>query len=243
MEDVCLKTNKDNGFYYEVWTNQSHRSLKFNELGIQTKIDLTAPFILQAPYLEAMIQGMHFTSNAKKILILGLGGGALVHYLTHYYKNIKLTVIEKEKEVVDCAIDYFLVNIKNINLKVIDAYEFIKKSQQKFDIIFADIFSLDGIMPYSLPEFYGYCKNLLSSKGTLICNNIFREPNDIKRLLTEKCQYFEGKLLTYPIKEHLNLITIGTSSNSFEKKLKKLSHNNIIKITSKSIKYGYICDL
>lgn len=74
-------------------------------------------------YLQAMLLGLLLTNNHKHITILGLGAGALVNCLSHYFPQAKIHVVEIRKAVIDIAEAWF--NLPTLdNLTVIHALRF-----------------------------------------------------------------------------------------------------------------------
>ncbi len=95
----------------------------------------------------------------KKILIIGGGDGAVAEEVLKYkfIKNIDL--VDIDKEVVDLSKKYFKrINnnsLKNKKIKIFhaDAYNFIKKTEKKYDLVIAD-----------RPDPIGAGKNLFKNK-------------------------------------------------------------------------------
>ena len=51
---------------------------------VQSRVNLTAPHTLMAPYTRAMFAGYLYQPHPRRVLIVGLGGGAMVRFLTHH---------------------------------------------------------------------------------------------------------------------------------------------------------------
>ena len=91
----------------------------------------------------------------ENILVLGVAGGSVIKTLVDEVKfKGKITGVEIDPEIVDIANTYFKLNeIKNLELIVEDAFEFVLKTKESFDLIIIDIFQ-DTTMPSFLFEDY-----------------------------------------------------------------------------------------
>src|SRR5207244_11177928 len=82
----------------------SRRALLFvDESGkadvVQTLIDLKQPERLQHPYARAMMTGLLYPAESASVLLIGLGGGAFVHFLNRQFPELRLDVIELDPAV------------------------------------------------------------------------------------------------------------------------------------------------
>lgn len=116
----------------------------------------------------------------KNVLLLGLGGGNIIHILQKKYPNIKITVIEWDEVMVGIAKDLKLFSLnQNVKISNRDAYEAIQNMSDKFDLIIVDLFT--GPTP---PEFLGKeetvlnLKKLLKQDGQMFLN-VYRHVNYI----------------------------------------------------------------
>ena len=124
---------------------------------LETEIDLTRPEFLQVRYTQDMLAVYpFFTQKPKRALLIGLGGGAMVHALHAYDPELDLEVVEIDPVVVRFARTYFGIQALEIKakqtstkLKVItaDGFDYLKSSQgahqepaKTYDIIWMDAF-------------------------------------------------------------------------------------------------------
>lgn len=73
---------------------------------VETKVDLEKPHELLAPYSHCMFLSYVFRPKQENVLIVGLGGGAMVHFLRHYDPQVKIDVVEIDAVVVGIADQY-----------------------------------------------------------------------------------------------------------------------------------------
>ncbi|MBT8141341.1 MAG: polyamine aminopropyltransferase [Gammaproteobacteria bacterium] len=115
--------------------------------------------------------------KAKRVLIIGGGdGGMLREVLKHDVEHV--TQVEIDKAVVDMAIE-FLPNHSagayddpRLNLVISDGMDFVKTTNEKFDVIISD--STDPIGPGEVlftENFYQLAKNSLNENGIMATQN------------------------------------------------------------------------
>lgn len=149
----------------------------------------------------------------ENVLILGVAGGSVIKTLVDEIKfKGKIKGVEIDKEVVDIANKYFRLNeIKNLEIIIDDAFEFVLKTKDKYDLIIIDIFQ-DTKMPNFLFEdfFINRVNFLLNTEGFILFNTMVITQKDRIRNLDYK-KKFDGKysLRMYPkVEEHNELFTI-----------------------------------
>jgi spermidine synthase len=122
----------------------SQRALLFvDEAGkadvVQTLIDLKQPERLQHLYARAMMAGLLYPAETKSILLIGLGGGALVHFLNAYFPEVSLDVVELDPAVVKVARDYFgTAGNARTRIFVGDGRDFLQRAAGRYDLILLD---------------------------------------------------------------------------------------------------------
>lgn len=157
--------------------------------------------------------GFERIRNFENILILGVAGGSVIKTLVDEVKfKGKITGVEIDKEVVEIANKYFKLNeIKNLELFVDDAFEFVLKTKDKYDLIIIDIFQ-DTTMPNFLFEdfFINRINFLLNVDGFILFNTmVINEKNRIRNLDYKKKFDANYSIRMYPkVETHNELFTI-----------------------------------
>lgn len=109
------------------------------------------------------------------ILVLGVAGGSVIHTLIDEFKYTgKITGVEIDPGVIDIANRYFgLDKLANLSIIIDDAFEFILKTSDTYDLIIVDIFA-DVEMPNFLfePFFVNRLHFLLNKKGYVLFNTM-----------------------------------------------------------------------
>ncbi len=112
------------------------------------------------------------TSEPKKILLLGLGGGNVVKLLQEKYPDALITVVEWDEVMITLAKKIGLFS-HNENVKIIcsDAFVILPTLKESYDLIIIDLFT--GEIPpqeMTYSEVLLDCRRLLQSKGLLLVN-------------------------------------------------------------------------
>lgn len=151
--------------------------------------------------------------NFKSILILGVAGGSVIETLKKEIKFTgKITGVEIDATVIDLANKYFGLNKYN-NLEIVndDAFEFVLKTKETYDLIVIDIFQ-DTNMPNFLFEdyFINRVNYLLNVNGFILFNTMALQYKDRRRNAIYKSKFDNNySVRLYPkIEEHNELFTI-----------------------------------
>lgn len=151
--------------------------------------------------------------NFESVLVLGVAGGSVIKTLVDEVKfKGKITGVEIDEEVVKLANSYFKLNeIPNLELVIEDAFEFILKTKESYDLIIIDIFQ-DTKMPNFLFEEY-FINNInskLKVNGFILFNTMVLGFQDRRRNATYKSRFNQNySVRMYPkIEVHNELFTI-----------------------------------
>jgi len=155
----------------EVVDAGAKRYLKFgndHEQSLQVKAQ---PHIPQHEYSRAIMLSLLMV-NPKTACVLGLGAGTLVKSLLHARPQLTLHAVELRPAVIKVAHNYFqLQRDTRLTVENADAFEFIHSTEQKFDLVIADLYLHDGIDQRQLHQtFIRDTHRRLTEKGWLVLN-------------------------------------------------------------------------
>lgn len=108
----------------------------------ETRMNINKPEILLAPYTRAMFASYLLRPRPKRVLIIGLGGGAMVHFLAHHEPDLVVDAVEIDPIVVKIAKSHFkLPSSDQINVITADAFDHLAATKpQTYDVIYMDAF-------------------------------------------------------------------------------------------------------
>jgi spermidine synthase len=82
-----------------------------------------------------------FIPQPERALIVGLGGGGMVHFLKQFDPDLRLDVIEIDPSVIAVADEYFHVRSDaKLNIIKRDARDFLYDGKERYDVIYMDAF-------------------------------------------------------------------------------------------------------
>ena len=173
------------------------RLLSFGSKLEQSSVLMGKPYYLIHEYTQIMLLGILFV-DARRITLLGLGGGGLVHCLSHYFPESTIQVVEIRQAVIDVAYDWFDLPRQD-NLQVVndDALHYLSKLKPgSSDIIFSDLYEAGGMSAcQEQQEFIVACYQALSEQGCLVLN--FHHKPHRGSLLMDTIESFFSEIIVY----------------------------------------------
>ncbi|SHH68244.1 spermidine synthase [Flavobacterium johnsoniae] len=148
------------------------------------------------------------------ILVLGVAGGSVIKTLVDEieYKG-KITGVEIDAEMIQIANQYFNLNeIQQLEIVIDDAFEFVLKTKDKYDLIIIDIFEDTNMPNFLFEKFFSerICF-LLKDRGFVLFNTmILDEAHNVRnrKYISEiNPELFTSKMLPR-IEVHNELIII-----------------------------------
>ncbi len=162
--------------------------------------------------------GFYKIKAMQSVLVLGVAGGSVIKTLVDEVKFAgKITGVEIDPVVIHLANTYFsLDRIPNLQIVIGDAFEFVLKTQEKYDLIIIDIFQ-DTTMPNFLFEkfFMDRIGHLLRPKGHILFNTMMLDAEHEKRNEKYLIEFNNKpyKVKTIPrVERHNELIIIEKSA-------------------------------
>jgi len=149
----------------------------------------------------------------NNVLVLGVAAGSVIKTLADEinFKG-KITGVEIDPVAIEIANKYFgLDKIHNLEIVIDDAFEFVLKTKEKYDLIIIDIFQ-DTEMPNFLFEdfFINRINFLLNVNGFILFNTMTLTDNNIERNLKYRTRFNSNySVRMYPkVEVHNELFTI-----------------------------------
>jgi len=186
---------------------------------IETLWNMKRPYELVTHYSRLMFASYFFMPEQKQVLIIGLGGGAMVHFYEHYDPEVKVDAVEIDAKVVEFADKYFDVRTqKNTKIITEDAFKYLKENKTRYDVIYMDAFlkPSEGTDATGHPlrlkttEFYKGLREQLTPEGIVVINlNVYQGTND--DLATVRAAY--PQVYTFRATTP-NMIVVGTWEKS-----------------------------
>ncbi|MHB9003492.1 MAG: spermidine synthase [Coriobacteriia bacterium] len=156
-----------------VTEDDTTRHLRF-DASHQTAIDLDDPYVSRIRYPDYMHLALALNPDAKRVLVLGLGGGAITKRFWRDYPELSVDSVEIDKVVVDVSRRYFAITEdERSRIFVDDARRYVQHTTETYDIIIVDAYYSDSL-PFHLTtqEFLGELKECMNPDGVIAYNVI-----------------------------------------------------------------------
>jgi spermidine synthase len=139
--------------------------------------------------------GVRPSIGAKSILVLGVGGGTVIHLLHDFFPGARIVGVDIDPAIIGISKKYFgLKGMEGLTLKAADAQEFVKKEAQArrtYDVAVIDLFVGRHIPAFVTKDtFMRNVKSLLGPGGFVLINYL-RE-----REYGTRSDAFAGRLTT-----------------------------------------------
>lgn len=191
------------------------RSLHFGTAPKQSAMALAEPERLELSYVRAMLAGLMFAPEPRRVLALGLGGGSLVKFLLDHFPGCQIEAVEFRAAVVEVAHRFFgLPGDPRLAIHIGDAREFVRQQALSgvppYDHIFVDIYDDRGLSAsVNERDFFAATRDLLDPRGVFSLNlwgsdrDSFRDSVDLLK------QHYGSHTLRLPVIGRGNIIGFG----------------------------------
>jgi len=221
----------------EVWQEGTVRYLYIQDkTAIQSQLDMERKEKLLLQHSRAMMSFLLFQSNPKSILLFGLGGGSIIHFLCHWFPELKITVVDVNCKVLNIAKKYFDISeTPQVSIQLADASIYINQTKQKnLSAILVDVHNGKCLPDFLYnQDFIEQCFRALSSEGMLVINVLVNNDQEFLNIMTALRQCFTGISLCMTLENQQNILLFAFKS-PVELDMNKLS----VKADEYQRKYG-----
>ncbi len=169
------------------------RYLRFDN-SFQSGMWLDDPIRTRFAYTDYLHLGIAYKPDTRRVLVIGLGGGALQKRLHRDFDDVEVTSVELDPDVVDAAYRWFaLPRGDRLPVVVEDGRRFLREDSRRWDLIVVDAFYADGV-PFHLTtlEFVELLRSRLVPGGIVATNVLGALKGDDSRLLRAVAKTYGG---------------------------------------------------
>lgn len=182
--------------------------------------------------------------NIQRVLVLGVGGGAVIHQLQRYFKPTDIIGVELNPTHIMVAKRYFGINHKLAMLVEADAVQWLEDySGPPFDMIIEDLFGEQDGEPLRAvkanKDWIGKLNSHLSERGLLVMN--FTSRDDLKNCAAvsyKKVAKLFASSFQLTIADYDNAIGAFLKTPSSSQRLRKNINNVDILKKSKNLEFN-----
>ena len=162
-------------FYHRIRVEEDEEArYMYFDRTLQSAMTLKDPTALRLVYSRYVSVAMTFRPDAKRMLLIGVGGGSIPKKLNKEFPNMVIDAIDLDPEVIRIAKDHFnLAENKNLALHAQDGRLFLARTQHQYDVIMLDAYFTDS-MPFHLAtkQFFELTRKKLAPGGIVVANLI-----------------------------------------------------------------------
>jgi spermidine synthase len=188
------------------------RTLQFGREGvIQSRVNLDDPMDLKLQYTRAAMLAWALVPAPRRVLIIGLGGGAMPRYLHRVLPKAHIDVAELDPAVHRVAREYFgLPDDDRLQVHVGDGRAYVHGAAEQWDLIVLDAYG-DSDIPRHLAtaEFLTDVKAHLAEHGVVSGNVWSRDSNVLYDAMARTWVEAFGPLCIVPIEGSSNRIFLA----------------------------------
>ena len=169
--------------HIRVYRRHNVRTMTFvrdtGQEAFQSQVNLDRPYELHFAYLHDMFASYLFRPQQEKVLIVGLGGGSMIHFLRHYEPLLQIDAVEIDPAVVNIAKNYFGVRPDDkVKILTTDGIKYLETTDAQYDVIYMDAFlkpsagtdSTGAPLRLRTLNFYGEVQKRLTPGGVVVIN-------------------------------------------------------------------------
>lgn len=161
-----------------------------------------------------LLPGFCLNQPPKSVLVLGLGGGTLVHLIRHFFPEASITCVELDAEHIRIAKRWFKIPTKNVSLVHGDAYEYLQSNKERFDWIVDDVFQHvtgDPQRGFPIQRAYELYLRNISDNGILSLNLIGQQQRKQAKHLLLQSKFDLGLQFSHPLYDNRILCLMADS--------------------------------
>ncbi len=172
-------------------------------------INRKQPQKLALANLEYLMGVLLFLPAPQKVLLLGTGGGSLIHFFRYHYPRCQLTSVDFDAELQELMHQKMLLPLADENLVYIidEASHYLLDCEFKFDLILVDIFSGSQSPGWLLESpCIHQLHGLLSDRGAVAYNLLVDSDFRFKLFYRQLAQVFKQQTLYLPVEGFENTL-------------------------------------
>ena len=207
-----------------VWEQGKLRWMSFDEI-MQTVINLSNPTQLVAPFSRAMFASLLFVDTPRRVLLVGMGGGAIARHFHNLDANVMGDVVEWSDDVVRIAKTFFEFPGEDNGWKtyISDARNYIKSTTNKYEMIMVDVAERsqtpDWVSDINCLERF---KKILMTNGIVVFNLLVSDGNIFLEFLRNIRKVFDGKTACLSVPDYQNIVVFAFKKASLYSDINEL---------------------
>jgi spermidine synthase len=198
--------------HLEVWDEGHRRSLWFDDVILQSEIDLADAGRLPNPVNRAMLVPLMLNPALGSVLLAGCGGGAIARWFHAHEPTIAGDAVELSAAVAGVAREFFYFPPETSNWRLIvdDIQAHLQATTRDYDFILVDLAERQRTPAWVIGEhFLTGCREHLSRSGIMVLNLIAESTKAAADQLADIRRVFTAGVGLLADPDHDNLLVLA----------------------------------
>jgi len=179
---------------------------------LHSLVNIDHPHKLILKNLQHLMGVLLFLPPPRNILLLGTGGGSLIHFLRYHYPQCRITSVDLDAELQNLMHQKMLLPEASENLVYVvdDATQYLHHCHQQFDLVLVDIFNGSQSPDWLLDSpCIQRVQTLLSDQGAVAYNLLIDSEHAFKLFHRNLIRVFAQQALFLPVEGYDNTLAYG----------------------------------
>ncbi len=200
-----------------------YRMLRFNG-SMETRVLIANPLLGHFEYTDYFQMPLLWNPKAKRVLVMGLGGGSTQRAFQNFYPTVQVDTVELDPAVAKVAKDWFGVGeTKTHKIHISDGRGYLRRNKdRKYEAIMMDAYSSNtygSFIPYHLAtkEFFQLAAEDLTANGVLAYNVIGTYQDwraDIVGSMYRTMKEVFPHVYHFPASDSKNIVLVGVKAKT-----------------------------
>ena len=212
-EATCVYREEKDDARLEIWDEDGRRSLWFDDVILQSEIDLRDPRNLPNPVNRAMLAPLLYDLPVRRVLLAGCGGGAVARWFHARAPQVWGDAVEVSPTVARLAHQYFDFPPADSHWRLLpgDVRDHLAQEHPVYDYILVDLAERQQTPDWTFGRpFLSNCLKRLSDTGMTVINLISPSVDDAAGALFKIRQVFQTGIHVLGNPEHDNLLVLAS---------------------------------
>ncbi len=189
----------------QVLQHNSIRWMQSDTEYLQAAIDTDNPATPVIAYVQAMMMSLAMGNVPRRLLNLGVGGGAVERFIAEHVRDCKTESVELNGDILQAARTYFGLP-EGATMYEVDAFAFILQCTERYDFICVDLFGSANCQTQLMDEtlWKALCERVDIS-GCLVMNLLLTEQSQLIQVVTLIRQFF-SHVVIFHIEDFQNVV-------------------------------------